>query len=286
MTSDAVRVIGGQVVHAVIETGGAVQVEVLRRRTGPTLHWEFRQPRTALLWLRAGVSRLDLQVGEDRVSSACSGRADLVLVPAAVSVQGEFQTDAACSDYLLVFIDEPALDRGAGHRLTRPLVAFGDPEIRRGLARLAAEAMNPDRYFAMYAEGWALQTAARLARLGGTSATREPGYRGGLSPANVRLVQRMVRDGLDQTLTVASLAQACGLSTRHFLRAFRETVGTTPRQYVTDARVDRAKRLLAAGDRDVASVALACGFAHAQHLSTRFRQQTGLTPTEYRRTCA
>jgi len=283
LTDDAVRVVGGELVHATIETGGAVQVEVLRRRTGPTLHWEFRQPRTALLWLRSGVSRLELQVGEDRVSTVHSRRADLILVPAAVTAHGEFVTDGGCSDYLLVFIDEPALDRGDSHRLTRPLAGFGDPEIRRGLARLAAEATTPDSHFAMYAEGWALQTAASLARIGGT-ATEELGYRGGLSRANLRLVQRLVRDGLDGTLTVAGLAQACGLSPRHFLRAFRESLGTTPRQYVMDARLDHARQLLAAGDWDVASVALACGFSHAQHFSTRFRQQTGQTPTEYRRT--
>ncbi len=167
-------------------------------------------------------------------------------------------------------------------RLTRPLVGFGDPEIRRGLGRLAAEAASPDRYFAMYAEGWALQTAACLARLAGTGEAA-PTYRGGLSPANVRLVQGLVADGLEGTLTVAGLAQACRLSPRHFLRAFRQTLGTTPQQHITDARLERARQLLAAGEGDLSSVALACGYSHAQHFSTRFRQQMGLTPTQYRR---
>ncbi len=134
----------------------------------------------------------------------------------------------------------------------------------------------------MYAEGWALQTAACLARLAGTGEAA-PTYRGGLSPANVRLVQGLVADGLEGTLTVAGLAQACRLSPRHFLRAFRQTLGTTPQQHITDARLERARQLLAAGEGDLSSVALACGYSHAQHFSTRFRQQMGLTPTQYRR---
>jgi len=280
--SEAVRVIGGELVASTVETGGAVQVEVLRRRTGQSLHWEFCQPRTALLWLRSGVSRLNLRVGDQSVCTVHSRRTDLALVPAGVAAHGEFTTGGAYSDYLLVFIDEPALARDEACRLTRPLVGFGDPEIRRGLGRLAAEAASPDRHFAMYAEGWALQTAACLARLGGTGETA-PTYRGGLSPANVRLVQGLVADGLEGTLTVAGLAQACRLSPRHFLRAFRQTLGTTPQQYVTDARLERARQLLAAGDGDLSSVALACGYSHAQHFSTRFRQQMGLTPTQYRR---
>lgn len=283
LSDDAVRVVGGELVAATVQIGGAVQVEVLRRRTGQSLHWEFRQSRAALLWLRSGVTDLDLHVGEERVCVALSRRTDLVLVPAAVPVHGRFTTVGGHSDYLLVFIDESALARDGTRLLTRALVGFGDPGIQRGLARLAAEATNPDPHFAMYAEGWALQTAACLARLGATS-TEPPVYRGGLSRGNVRLVERLVADGLNEPLTVAGLAQACGLSPRHFLRAFRESLGSTPRQYVLDVRLDRARQLLAGSDRDVASVALACGFSHSQHFSNRFRQQTGLTPSQYRRT--
>ncbi len=282
MGSDAVRIVGGELVASTVEVGGAVQVEVLRRRTGQSLNWEFRQPRTALLWLRSGVSRLDLRVGDENVSKAHSRQADLILVPAGVRAHGEFTTGGGYSDYLLVFIDEPALARGEASRLTRPLVGFGDPEIRRGLGRLAAEAATPDRHFAMYAEGWALQTAACLARLGRTAGGTTQ-YRGGLSPANTRRVQGLVAEGLEGTLTVAGLAEACRLSPRHFLRAFRQTLGTTPHQYVADARLDRARQMLTAGDSDMTAIAFACGYSQAQHFSSRFRQQTGLTPTQYRR---
>jgi AraC family transcriptional regulator len=75
----------------------------------------------------------------------------------------------------------------------------------------------------------------------------------------------------------------CGLSPSHFIRAFKITFGVTPMRYVLEQRLERGRHLLTHSTLDVTAIAITCGFAHPQHFATRFKAQTGLTPTQYRR---
>jgi AraC family transcriptional regulator len=72
-----------------------------------------------------------------------------------------------------------------------------------------------------------------------------------------------------------------GLSPYHFARAFKRSTGFGPYRYVLRRRTERAKRLLAAGNVPLSSVARACGFGSQSHFSARFREMTGLTPRQF-----
>jgi AraC family transcriptional regulator len=150
---------------------------------------------------------------------------------------------------------------------------------------LGREAAAPDDVFDLFAEGWALQAMAHLSRLaGGHYANREIS-RGGLSVANLRRVQDYIHSTLPATVTLVELSRVAGLSRRHFLRAFRESVGDTPLGYVRTLRIEEAKRRLSQGNQSITEVALDCGFSHAQHFATAFRRATGLTPSAFRHVC-
>jgi AraC-like DNA-binding protein len=93
-----------------------------------------------------------------------------------------------------------------------------------------------------------------------------------------------LRDHLAQHLTGASLAnvaRALGVSGRTLQQQLQEA-GTTFRQELGAARIRVAKRMLAAGDTKLASIAAEVGCASLQHFSTLFRKQTGDTPSEWR----
>lgn len=62
---------------------------------------------------------------------------------------------------------------------------------------------------------------------------------------------------------------------RSFARQFREELGVSPHRYVTHARVERAKSLLAKTKRPLTEIALACGFSSQSHLATVFRRRKG-----------
>ncbi|MCX7513085.1 AraC family transcriptional regulator [Frateuria hangzhouensis] len=83
--------------------------------------------------------------------------------------------------------------------------------------------------------------------------------------------------------TVASLARAACMSRSAFAKAFVETTGTTPIEFVTRARLAKARDLIAATGRSIASIAMAVGFASRSHFSLRFRQRYGEDPSAYRK---
>ncbi|MFC5525837.1 AraC family transcriptional regulator [Rhodanobacter ginsengisoli] len=85
------------------------------------------------------------------------------------------------------------------------------------------------------------------------------------------------------THTVASLANAACMSRSAFAKAFVETTGTTPIEFVTRARLAKARDLIAATKGSIASIATAVGFASRSHFSLRFRERYGEDPTAYRK---
>ena len=107
--------------------------------------------------------------------------------------------------------------------------------------------------------------------------------RGGLSPAALRRVQLFVESRLDQPLHMADLAARAGLSVSHFARAFRTTTAMTPRAFVEQRRVARAKALIEKTDHPLADIAAATGFATQSQFTTAFRRAVGFTPAVYRR---
>jgi AraC family transcriptional regulator len=82
------------------------------------------------------------------------------------------------------------------------------------------------------------------------------------------------------------MAAVAGLSPVHFARQFRRATGQAPHQHLLHRRVERAKRLLAAGDLSIAEIAYHCGFSHQEHLTRVFRKATATTPAAFRRTTA
>jgi AraC-like DNA-binding protein len=85
------------------------------------------------------------------------------------------------------------------------------------------------------------------------------------------------------THSVASLARIACMSRSAFAKAFVETTGATPIEFVTRARLAKARDLIAATGGSIASIATAVGFASRSHFSSRFRQRYGEDPTAYRK---
>lgn len=87
---------------------------------------------------------------------------------------------------------------------------------------------------------------------------------------------------LDAPLGVADLAAVAEISVFHFSRVFHAAVGVSPHRYVTQRRVERARRLLADPAIPLAQVAFSAGFASQSHMGAVFKAHTGTTPGAYR----
>jgi AraC family transcriptional regulator len=272
------REVGGELVSGTIVDSRTTHVEVLARRATGPISWRFRQPQLALFWFRSGLKELHLDLDGRRIHAEIKRGANLALLPASTSVEGEFEV-APSFDYTVVFLD-PTLASDSGCHFNRPLIAFGNEDLQRGLSVLCREARNADSLYGLFAEGWAMQALALLARIDGSQAAPVRPC-GGLAPGSFRRVIDYIE--LSRAFTIEELAKVAGVSSRHFIRAFRESAGQTPLRYVYDLRLERAKEFLLDSRRTATEIALDCGFSHAQHFSTAFKKATGLTPSDFRR---
>lgn len=92
-----------------------------------------------------------------------------------------------------------------------------------------------------------------------------------------------VRTRLHEPWTIAALAREVRMSPRTFLRRFAEATGTSPGEWLGEARVEAAKEMLSETSRSVEEIADAVGLGSAHALRHQFRTRVKLSPLEYRR---
>src|SRR5690349_23053056 len=103
--------------------------------------------------------------------------------------------------------------------------------------------------------------------------------------ASLRMLRR-ARDRIDrdyaEQVDIPTLAAGAGYSREHFIRAFRTVYGETPGRYRTRRRVERARELLRSANLTVTEICYLVGFTSVGTFSSRFSEQTGMSPTRYR----
>jgi AraC family transcriptional regulator len=107
--------------------------------------------------------------------------------------------------------------------------------------------------------------------------------RGGLTALQLRRIKEFVDAHISKQIGISELANLVGLSRFYFIRAFKQSVGLSPYQYVLSERISVAKDLLLKRDLSIGAVALLVGFSDASQLNRTFLKLTGITPTVFRR---
>jgi AraC-like DNA-binding protein len=93
----------------------------------------------------------------------------------------------------------------------------------------------------------------------------------------------MLREVHDAPMSIREVAREAAMSPFHFIRRFEAMFGETPHQFRIQARVDRAKHLLAVSDYSVTDVCMEVGFSSLGSFSELFRRRVGTAPSTYRR---
>jgi AraC family transcriptional regulator len=158
-----------------------------------------------------------------------------------------------------------------------------DPLLERLTLALAAAVNTPRASDGAFADATAELLALHLLREHAGRSLHVARARGGLPAGKLRRVQELITAELAGTVRLAQLAAAVGLSTYHFARAFKLTTGETPHGYLGRRRIEEARRLLRETRVPIAEIAARVGFTSQAHLTTRFREATGVTPARFRR---
>jgi transcriptional regulator GlxA family with amidase domain len=135
-----------------------------------------------------------------------------------------------------------------------------------------------------------LAVANRVARRSVVSPWREGGQSQFVEPladvagADTAATRAWALDRLDQPLGLADLAAHAAMSVRTFTRRFRDETGVSPVRWLTDRRVELARRLLETTEMPVDRVAQRAGFGTPTALRQQLHAAVGVAPLTYRRT--
>lgn len=150
-----------------------------------------------------------------------------------------------------------------------------------GLA-LLAEAESGTPAGRLYADSLIQTLTLHLLKNYSTANLRQENSRGGLSGYRLRRVTEFIGANLETDLSLAEIARVADLSQYHFARAFRQSTGLTPQQYLMQQRIERAKELLVKNDLPIVEISLRTGFKNQSHFTTLFRKFTKFTPKTWR----
>jgi AraC family transcriptional regulator len=106
--------------------------------------------------------------------------------------------------------------------------------------------------------------------------------RGGLAPWQERRAKEILRANLEG-IPLKEVARKCGLSVAHFSRAFRQTLGVAPHNWLIEQRIMLSKERLRDDRLSLTDIAAECGFCDQSHFTHHFSRIVGLSPGAWRR---
>lgn len=95
---------------------------------------------------------------------------------------------------------------------------------------------------------------------------------------------RFIRERVREMVQVSDVARAVGLSVRTLQQRFSKVTGHSVHDEIKRTRVDHMARLLVSTNFSITEIARLFQCAEVNNISRYFRQQTGLTPSQYRKT--
>ena len=158
------------------------------------------------------------------------------------------QWDRPVDFSILVFspelIDRVAAESINSHVELLPQFAAEDPLILQISLALKADIEAGYPTGKLFGESAAVMLAARLLHQHSVHSPKQISPKYGLSRHTLRQVLDYIEIHLIQDLSIADLAQVAGMSSYYFIRMFKKSMNITPRQYIIQMRIDRAKELL------------------------------------------
>lgn len=208
---------------------------------------------------------------------------DMVFVPAGHSCQRRSQKSRGRHLCLLLQTDFVAalLPDEVVIRPLAPRTDLVSEKLRHLLDGIAAELEAPGFASDMLIRALGLAAVIELGRCLMASA-HNVGATVTAEQRVVDLVRSHLQSGLDQPVSLETLAAECGIGVRHLSRIFRKVTGMTIGHCLAVARIEHAKRLLCGTSVMIKEVSWRCGFREQAAFTTAFRRATGLSPSAFR----
>ncbi len=97
------------------------------------------------------------------------------------------------------------------------------------------------------------------------------------------MTKEYLQDNSSHHISLDSIGKNIGVSKYYLHRLFTKVTGSTPLQYLTQIRLDKAKNKLKHSSDSIFDIAIACGFESLAYFSVVFKRHQGLLPSQYRK---
>ena len=101
--------------------------------------------------------------------------------------------------------------------------------------------------------------------------------------AKLKLVLKFIREHFSEDISLEDMSVVAGLSCKYFCKFFKDATGTTPVNYLTAYRIERAARKLLSTDLSVTRIAYDCGFNDLSYFIKTFKVFKNTSPNLYRK---
>lgn len=91
-----------------------------------------------------------------------------------------------------------------------------------------------------------------------------------------------IKNFYSQGITVADIAKYLVLNRSYLYTVFMNSLGISPKEFLTEFRISRGKEQLSLTDLSIEEIAVSCGYQNSPAFGKAFKQKTGMTPSEYR----
>ncbi len=134
-----------------------------------------------------------------------------------------------------------------------------------------------------YVESLTTALAAHVVAKYSTRKLKLDRYDDGLSRYSLRQALSYINDNLHSNLKIAEIAIVVGMSPYYFSRLFRQSMGASPHEYLTQRRLEVAKQMLKKTNLPIIDITAEVGFDSQSHFITLFKKHIGTTPLKYRK---
>ena len=112
---------------------------------------------------------------------------------------------------------------------------------------------------------------------------KEPAKRDHKSLEKMKLILKYLENHYMERITIADVSAEVGLSQSHFMKYFKNTMGTSFIEYLNEYRLTMASRLLISSESSILAIAEEVGYENLSYFNRTVKKRFGMTPRDYRK---
>lgn len=93
-----------------------------------------------------------------------------------------------------------------------------------------------------------------------------------------------IGDNIYEQLTIEEICMKFSISRSSLQTLFKNNIGVAPKQYISDLKLNKSKLLIKESVYTISEISSMLGFTSIHYFSRKFKQQFGITPTDYAKT--